>query len=125
MPVTLHDLRFNFFFIRMACHLSMTNITLDPTTGRMLPQKSGEIWRRCMFRLWQFLHLCHVTYIIIRMVGVLIADDVPTNTWDFLPVSICDSVMYLVIFKSLHSFLDETFEEAIKVYNETLRLQGT
>ena len=122
MTVTIHDVRWNHSIFQMASYLNIANFTLDPSTGRMSAQTS--IRKRLIYRLWQFLNLCHVTYIIIRMVGVLIADDVPTNTWDFLPVSICDCVMYLVILKSAHFFLDENFEEFVKVYNEILRLQG-
>ena len=123
MPLTLHDVRHTLATFRMASKLCMVNFKVHRVTGEISYQKS--LWRRLVCRFWALLHICHVSYITLRLIGAVMADedDESRISWDYLPVVIVDVILYTLIFIGAHAVMDLTFDEFAKFYNEILRIQ--
>ena len=120
MPLRLADLSWNFAVIKFGSYLNIFPFLIHPVTGQLRIQTS--VWRRTIFIMWRFFHVCHSLYVDFRILNAMIDG---STSWDFIPVMVTVTVIISILFAGFHIGFVVCVAEMIKIYNEVLNIQGT
>jgi hypothetical protein len=119
--LTPRDLRWNSRAFSLLSQLNLIPVKFDAVTGRMESQHS--IWRKILFKLWEFVFCCYTANATIRTVYMALYSEDPD--WDFLPIMLIGSVAYCGIFVVVHTIFDRARDLIPKVYNEIITIRST